>query len=82
MFEVSPKQLGYFGSSQVIYTNLHSAFLVHGTVECSFSGSRHLRAPRLLLAHFGLSGRADDVRSAVRHNHINRHLRGLSGDAL
>ena len=39
MFEVSPKQLGYFGSSQVIYTNLHSAFLVHGTVECSFSGS-------------------------------------------
>jgi hypothetical protein len=39
MFEVSPKQLGYFGSSQVIYTNPHSAFLVHGTVEYSFSGS-------------------------------------------
>jgi hypothetical protein len=31
MFEVSPKELGHFGSSQVIDTNLHSAFLVHGT---------------------------------------------------
>jgi hypothetical protein len=31
MFEVSPEKFGYFGSSKVIDTNLHSAFLVHGT---------------------------------------------------